>query len=71
MAKQYYIVNKNEIQNNSDTLIDSNIFYTLLVLLCVVATIIFICNYFFNYKINITTILILLVIIVLCKNIID
>jgi hypothetical protein len=68
MAKQYYIVNKNEIQNS---LSDSNIFYTLLLLLCIIATMIFICNYFFNYKINITTILILLVIIILCKNIID
>jgi len=65
MAKQYYITNKNEIQNNS------NIFYTLLLLLCVVAGIIFICNYFLNYKINITTILILLVIVILCKNILD
>jgi len=65
MAKQYYIVNKNEIQNNS------NIFLTLLLLLCLVAGIIFICNYFFNYKINIITILILLVIVILCKNIID
>lgn len=65
MTKQYYIVNKNEIQN------DSNIFYTLLLLLCVVAGIIFICNYFLNYKINITTILILLVIVILCKNILE
>ena len=65
MTKQYYIVNKNEIQNNS------NIFYTLLLLLGIVATIIFISNYFLNYKINVSTILILLVIIILCKNIID
>lgn len=65
MAKQYYIVNKNEIQDNS------NVFYTLFLLLCVVAATIFISNYFFNYKINVTTIFILLLIVILCKNIID
>lgn len=71
MAKQYSIINRNEILNETSDSSNSNIIYTLFLLLCVVATIIFICNYFFNYKINITTILILLVIIVLCKNIID
>lgn len=63
MSKQYYIVNNNEIQTNCD------IFYTLLILLCLLASITFICNYFLNSNIKIAPILILVMVVILCKNI--
>jgi hypothetical protein len=66
MSKKYFITNDNT--DNSDyNLISSNF----LVLLCVIAVIIFICNYFFNFNINLMTILIIFVIVILCKYILE
>ena len=42
MAKNYYIANINDTDTNSD------IFYTLLIILCVLAIVVFICNYYFS-----------------------
>ena len=69
MTKQYYIANSNYADSELNT--NTDIFYGLLVLLCVVAVIVFIFNYFLNYKISITTILILLIFILLFKNFLD
>ena len=61
MPKNYYIVNENGIQN------DYNCYYRFLILLCLIAVIFLICNFYLNYKINITTILILLIIAIVCN----
>lgn len=72
MSKQYMIVNKNDLDyENTNYDSNSDIFCTLLILICVIAAIVFISNYYLNYKINITTILIILIVILLCKYILD
>lgn len=67
MTKKYFITNENKASfaNTSDIL------FTLLVLLSFIAIMIFICNYFLNYNVDFTIIIILFIIILLCKYILD
>lgn len=77
MAKKYFITNDNDNDNDNDDVIVNNsnylshIFFTIFIWLCIAAIIFIICNYFLNYNINISTILIISIIIILCKYILD
>lgn len=67
MTKKYFITNDDATAVDSDYICD--IYSIFLILLCVMAIIIFICNHFFNYNINLMIILILIIITLLYKYI--
>lgn len=61
MGKNYYVANINNSHSNDEIL------NYLLAILCFLAVVVFICNYYMDYKIDMKLIIILLIIILLGK----
>ena len=71
MAKEYFIVNRNNQSSNQNGYDVVNVF---LILICLISVVLLICNYFFNYGLSSTTlgtIVVLLILLIICKNIFD